>query len=84
MNLQKGLAFYYYTSRNERFFEGERPGFHVYEKPHSNPRHQKVRRREQPGNLTSGRATLVKTAAKSIRTFHNLPVELPPPPTVSS
>lgn len=83
--LDRELMFYYYTSRNERFFEGERPGFDVYKKPHSNPRHQKVRRREQPGNLTSGRATLVKTGAQSIRrTFHNLPVELPPPPTVSS
>ena len=65
--LDKELPFYYYTSRHERFFEGERPGFDIFQEPKSNPRHQRVRRREQPGNLVSGRATLVQSGAKSIR-----------------
>ena len=80
----KELPFYYYTSRHERFFEGERPNFNIFQKPKSNPRHQRVRLREHPGNLVSGRATLVQSGAKSIRRqFHNIPVELPPPPTSS-
>ena len=42
---------------------------------------QRVRTREQPGNLAIGRATLIKTGAKSIRReYHNLPLDLPPPP----
>ena len=83
--LDKELPFYYYTSRHERFYEGERPGFDVYQKSRSNPRHQEVRWREQPGNLVSGRATLVQSGAKSIRRqFHNIPVALPPPPAISS
>ena len=46
----------------------------------SNPRHQRVHRREQPGTLAVGRATMVMSGAKFIRQFHNLPVKLPPPP----
>ena len=75
------LPFFYYTSTHDRFFEGDRQSFDKYVKPVSNPREQRVRRREQPGNLAVGRATLIKAGAKSIRRqFHNLPVELPPPP----
>ena len=49
-----------------------------------NPRHQRVRTREQPGNLAMGRATFIQAGSKSIRRqFHNLPVELPPPPESS-
>ena len=76
------LPFFYYTSTHDRFYEGERPSFDKYIKPTtSNPRHQRVRTREQPGNLAVGRATLIKTGAKSIhREYHNLPLELPPAP----
>lgn len=82
--LDKDLPFFYSTSKHERFFEGDRPSFNQFQKPKSNPRHQRVRRREQPGNLAPGRATLVQSGAKSVRRqFHNLPVELPPPTSVS-
>ena len=75
------LPFFYYISRYERFNEGDRPNFNVHQQPRSNPRHQRVRRREQPGNLAVGRATMVTTGAKSLRRqFHSLPVELPPLP----
>lgn len=79
------LPFFYYTSTHDRFYEGERPSFDKYIKPTtSNPRHQRVRTREQPGNLAIGRATLIKTGAKSIRReYHNLPLDLPPAPGAS-
>ncbi len=79
--LDKDLPFHYYTTKHERFYEGERPSFDKFVKPKSNPRQQRVRRREQPGNLAVGRATLINPGSKSVRRqFHNLPVELPPPP----
>ena len=50
-----------------------------------NPRHQRVRAPEQPGNLATGRATFIQAGAKSIcREFHNLPIELPHPPESSA
>lgn len=79
--LTDSCHFFYYTSKSERFVEGDRPSFNVYQKPKSNPRYQRVNRREQPGNLAVGRATMVMTGARSLRRqFHSLPVELPPPP----
>ena len=82
--IDKNLPFYYYTSTHERFYEGERQSFDKFVKPKRNPRHQRVRTREQPGNLATGRTTLIKTGEKSVhRQFHNLPVELPPPPGIT-
>ena len=80
--LDKHLPFYYFTSTHERFNVGEKQDFNVgtFKRSSNNPRHQRVRR-EQPGNLAPGRATLVKSGARSIRrTFHNVPIDLPPPP----
>ena len=83
--IDKDLPFYYYTSTNERFHEGERPDFNKFAKPTKNPRHQRVRAREQPANLAVGRATYIQTGSKSIRRkFHNVEIELPPPPESSS
>lgn len=74
------LPFYYYTSTNERYHEGERPDFNKFVKPTRNSRHQRVRTREQPGNLAVGGATIIQAGSKSIRRqFHNLPVTYPPP-----
>ena len=50
-----------YTSNHERFIEGNRPSFNVYKQPKSNPRHQRVNSREQPGNLVVGRAIMNMT-----------------------
>ena len=57
--LDKNLPYYYHTSTHERFFEGDRPTYDVFQKPKRNPRHQRVRRREQPGNLAPGRAPIL-------------------------
>lgn len=82
--IDSDLPFFYYTSAHDRFYEGEREDFDKYKRPKSNPREQRVRAREQPSNLAVGRATLIQSGAKSIRReYHNLPVELPPPPTAS-
>ena len=82
--MDKDLPFYYYTSMHERFHEGEMPSFDKFIKSTSNPRHQRIHKAEQPGNLALGRATLIKAGTKSVRRqFHQLSVELPPPPTVN-
>lgn len=79
--LNRDLPFYYYTSKHERFYEGDRPSFDIFRKAKRKPCQQRVRSREQPGYLAPGRATMVTAGVQSIRRkFHNLPVELPPPP----
>ena len=79
--LNRELPFFYCTSKNERFIEADRPSFNIFQRPKKNPRHQRFQTREQPGNLAPGRATLIAAGAQSVRRrFHNLPVELPPPP----
>ena len=76
--LDPDLGFYYFSSSHDRFYEGERP--HFDEKP-TKKANKRVRRREQPANLMFGRATLPTPGARSTRLeFHNLPLDLPPPP----
>ena len=76
------IGFYYFTSAHDRFYEGERP--HFDERPHK-VKKQRIRRRELGSSLVFGRATLPVPGARSVRmTYHNLPLELPPPPTVDS
>ncbi len=79
------LPFYYYTAAHDRFSEGPLPDFDQprprEKKSSRNPRHQRVARRDQLGSLTVGRATFVTPGTLSTRaTFHQVPVELPPPP----
>ncbi len=82
--LDKDLPFYYFVSIHERFFEGNRPSFKVFKKPMRNPRHQCLRRKDQPGQLVFSRTALVKTGEQSIRRkYFNVPIELPPPPGLS-
>jgi len=79
--LDPDLKFYYHTSSHDRFYEGPMPDFSQFQWPKRNPRHQHVRRREQPSSLMTGRASLVTPSARSIRmTYHNVRLELPPPP----
>ena len=75
--LDPDLPFYYYTSAHSRFYEGETPDFSV---PSSKPR--KLRRAPQRELLgTSHQVTFSVRGASSIRaSFHNLPIDLPPPP----
>ena len=72
------LPFYYHTT-TDRFYEGDMPAF---DQPPEKPKRQKrVPRREQVRADVSGRVTMAVRGDRSIRTtFHNLPVELPPPP----
>ena len=79
--IDKDHPFHYYTSKHNGFFEGERPTFNKYIKPKQNPRQQQLRTVEQPGVFAAGRTTMIKTGEKSTRRqFHQVPVELPPPP----
>lgn len=82
--IDPNLPFYYYTSAHDRFYEGPRPDFSQSSSDHSkrNPRQQRPRRIEQPGRLVHGRATLAVPGARSLRMqFHNVPVDIPPPPS---
>ena len=80
--LDRNLPFYYYVTKHERFFEGDRPNFELFKKPKHNPRHQPIRKKDQPGQLVPSRTSLVQSGQRSIRrTYFNVPIELPPPPT---
>ena len=64
------------------FYEGERPRFD--ERPHQ-VKKQRIRRRELGSSLVIGRATLPVLGARSVQmTYHNIPLELLPPPIVDS
>lgn len=76
--LDPELPFYYYTSTHDRFYEGQLPSF---DETPAKPRKQRVPRREQPGANVGQRVALVSRGSASTRaTFHNYPVDLPPPP----
>lgn len=71
-------------SGHDRFYEGELPSFDVPadQELKRNPRKERVRRREQLSHLVYGSATLPTPGAKSLRMqCHNVPIELPPPPS---
>ena len=79
--LDPQLPFAYHTSSHDRFYEGERPNFDELGKSKNYPRNQRPRCRELLSTLIGGRATLPVTGSTSVRVqFHNLPVDLPPPP----
>ena len=65
-------------------FEGDRPGFNEpATKASRNPRHMQAKQAESLAGHTAGRATLPIPGARSVRlTYHNIPVEIPPPPTM--
>ena len=80
--LDKDLRFYYHTSSHHRFFEGDRPDF---SKLSDTPRDLRVAQRELMAGNRGGRVSLVQRGVTSIRAqFHNVPVELPPPPSLPS
>ena len=81
--LDPDLGFYYFTSSHDRFIEGERPDFD--QKSTRKSSNIRPRRRERPSNLMYGLATFPQAAAQSLRVkYHNLPVDVPPPPGTSS
>ena len=79
--LDPNLPFYYHTSSHTRFYEGPLPDFS--EPPTKTLRKSgRVPRREQPAAFVPRRATMPVRGSLSVRPqFHNLPLELPPPPT---
>ena len=72
------LMYFYHTSSHSRFHEGPLPDF-------NQPSSKKIRhvpQREQLAKVIPGRATLPVRGSLSTRPkFHNLPLELPPPPS---
>ena len=75
--LDPELPFYYYTSTQSRFYEGDLPDFSV---PANRPRQpRRPPQRELLG--ANQRISFATRGAGSIRaSFHNVPVNLPPPP----
>ena len=73
------LHYYYHTSTHRRFYEGKLPSFN---EPPQKKQEKRVARRELLTGNIGGRATLAQHGAASIRTqYHNIPIELPPPPS---
>lgn len=79
--LDPELPFYYFTSSHSRFYEGEMPEF---SEPAPKPRRpRRAPRRELLGS--NARVTYAVRGKQSVRsTFHNIPVNLPPPPSTAA
>lgn len=77
------LPYFYFTSAHGRFCEGKRPDFNEGKEGKRNPRKIRPRRRELIGNLAPSRVFTVATISKRTQ-FHNIPVNLPPPPGTPS
>lgn len=76
------LPYYYFTSSHGRYYEGEQPSFNQPSTHSGSHRTRRVPRRER-AVFVSGRATLPVRGTQHIRAqFHNLPLDLPPPPSV--
>ncbi len=78
--LDSDLPFYYHTSSHTRFYEGPLIEF---DKPKSKEKRKgrHIPRREQSAAFAPRRATMPVRGSVSTRVkFHNLPIELPPPP----
>ena len=80
--LDPNLLFYYYSSAHDRFREGPLPGFD--EPSHKERVPPRVPIREQLYSNTGRRSTLIVKGQGSIRSqFHNVPVEIPLPPSTN-
>ena len=74
------LPFYYHTSTHSRYYEGPHPDFD--KEPRKKPKEKRIPKREQPSAFVPRRATMPVRGSLSVRPkFHNLPLELPPPPS---
>ena len=82
------LPFFYFSSSHDRFYEGERPGFNTPQEVTASTRnshHKRVKRSETLVDQVVGRCTLPTPGARSVRMkYHNVPIEVPPPPNHSS
>ena len=76
------LPFYYFTTSAHRFYEGKMPSFN--QAPAKPKTARRPPRRELMGSV-GRRVSLPVRGSLSVRaTFHNVPVDIPPPPSVSS
>lgn len=79
--LDMDLPFFYHTSTHIRFQEGTLTDF-AQESAQPKRKNVRVPRREQPAAFSIRRATMPVRGSLSVRPkFHNLPLELPPPPS---
>ena len=79
--LDPDLPFYYHTSSHSRFYEGPLPDFNETSNK-AKRKSRRVPRREQPAAFAIRRATMPVRGSTAVRTqFHNVPIELPPPPS---
>ena len=77
------LPYYYFTSSHDRYYEGERPCFN--DTPTRTSHRTRRIPRIEASMFVSGRATLPVRGTQHVRAqFHNLPLDLPPPPSVLS
>lgn len=75
------IPYYYFTSVHDRFHEGPRSSFN--EPPTKTPKQQRIPRRERASVFMSGRATMPVRGTQTVRArFHNVPVDVPPPPSI--
>ena len=81
--MDPSLPFYYFTNtNNQRFYEDEMPDFN--EPRNKPPKEYLPPRRELPAGTLGRRASLPVRGSLSVRAqFHNVPVSLPPPPSVT-
>ena len=74
---EENRSIFYSTSSHSRFYEGEMLDFNA--KPNITPREKHLPQCKPLG--TNNRVTLSVRSSASIRTkFHNLSIDLPPPP----
>lgn len=79
--LDPDLPFYYYTSTHSRYYEGPLPTFDIISQK-KRRKNKRAPRREQPAAFAPRRATMPVRGSLAVRPqFHNVPVELPPPPS---
>ena len=78
--LNPELPFYYHTSAHSRFYEGSLPSFSETSTKRKR-KYKRVPRQQQQSAFAPRRATMPIKGSLSLRTqFHNIPIELPPPP----
>ena len=76
--LDPELPFYYHTSTHHRCYERELPDF---SQSRSKPRKECIARRELLTSNIGSRVTMASSICIHVQ-YHNIPVELPPPPNM--
>ena len=79
------LPFFYFSSFHDHFFEGKRPGFNTPQESKASTCNPRVKRSETLVGQVVQRCTLPTPGAQSVRMkYHNVPIEVPPPPNQPS